>query len=118
MTAINPATLTRGQRKRLLNKTHVMAKKSDMVLKLLKGEKDAKQLDMVMSEIEKNIPEPQASANRSVPSKKAMASQKKQNEALFVEMQRYQSVITNDKVKEDPYEAVRKYLEAKVSAKE
>ena len=35
----------RGQRKRLLNKTHVMAKKSDMVLKLLKGEKGAKQLE-------------------------------------------------------------------------
>ena len=69
-------SLCRGQRKRLLNKTHVMAKKSDMVLKLLKGEKDAKQLEwwyrfllrrsMVMSEIEKNIPESQASANRSV----------------------------------------------------
>ena len=54
-----------------------------------------------------------------------MDSQRKQNEEIFVEMQRYQvtllnssymqNIITNDKMKEDPYDTVRKYLEAKVN---
>lgn len=47
---------------------------------------------------------------------------------LFIEMQRYQvgdmkliqlkNVITNDKVKEDPYAAVRQYLDARIQSQE
>ncbi|KAK8825986.1 hypothetical protein AV274_5896 [Blastocystis sp. ATCC 50177/Nand II] len=114
---LNPAALTRGQRKRLLNKTHVMAKKSDLVLKLLKNEKSAKRLSSVMDELEKDPLESQQPVEKKGINKGAMASQRKQNEAIFVEMQRYQNVITNDKMKEDPYDTVRKYLEAKVNQK-
>ncbi|KAM7457767.1 hypothetical protein BLSTO_01480 [Blastocystis sp. subtype 1] len=94
-----------------------MAKKSDLVLKLLKNEKSAKRLSSVMDELEKDPLESQQPVEKKGINKGAMASQRKQNEAIFVEMQRYQNVITNDKMKEDPYDTVRKYLEAKVNQK-
>ena len=64
--------------------------------------------------------------NNQQKTKGAPKNQQKQNQLLYSEMQHFrvqintmylsQSVISNEKVKEDPYDSVRQYLEARIQS--
>ncbi|KAK8824830.1 hypothetical protein WA538_005496 [Blastocystis sp. DL] len=109
---VPPTTkLSRGQRKRLVNKMHVLSKKGKGFLSDLDKENVAKRLQAEIEAFSVERDKDTQKKSKKKQARGAPKSQQKQNEMLFVEMQRYRNVVLNEDVKEDPYEAVRQYLQ-------